>query len=209
MSRASRHLVLLLASAATLAAFYLALQTPYVKWWLSLSSGYASLALLALSLVIGPWNRWRRLPNPVSSYLRRDIGIWAGILGIFHVVIALQVHFQSMWHYFLRPPEATYSFPLRIDLAGLSHYLGLFATAILVMLLALSNDASLRRLGTRRWKSLQRWNYAAVALTVLHGIIYMFLEKRSPGLVALFVALVAAAAAAQYLGYRKVRSRAP
>jgi len=208
MSRPLRHVVLFLASVAIVAAFYLGLQTPYTKWWLSLSSGYASLVLIALTLAIGPWNRWRGRRNPVSTYLRRDIGIWAGIVALFHVVVGLQVHFKSVWHYFLRPPEASYSFPLRIDLAGISNWLGLFATLVVVMLLALSNDASLRKLGGPRWKSLQRWNYVAAVLTVMHGVGYIVVEKRVPVVVALFAAIVLAAAAMQYAGYRAVRRQA-
>ena len=43
---------------------------------------------------------------------------------------------------------------------GLSNETGLIAALILLVLLATSNDASLRNLGLARWKSWQRWNYA-------------------------------------------------
>jgi methionine sulfoxide reductase heme-binding subunit len=46
------------------------------------------------------------------------------------------------------------------------------------MLLAISNDLSLRTLKTRRWKSLQRWAYVAFVLTAAHGIAYQSIEKR-------------------------------
>jgi DMSO/TMAO reductase YedYZ heme-binding membrane subunit len=46
------------------------------------------------------------------------------------------------------------------------------------MLLALSNDVSLRALGTRSWKSAQRWIYVAFDLTIVHGIAYQLVEKR-------------------------------
>ncbi|MBA4159583.1 MAG: hypothetical protein H0X65_19215, partial [Gemmatimonadetes bacterium] len=54
-----------------------------------------------------------------------------------------------------------------------------------VLLLALSNDLSLRLLKAGRWKTLQRWNYALFALTVVHGIAYQVIEDRKAGYVVL------------------------
>ena len=51
-----------------------------------------------------------------------------------------------------------------------ANYAGLGAVLVFVMLLAISNDASLRTLKTSRWKSLQRWTYVAFVLTGAHGI---------------------------------------
>ena len=67
MGRVTRHIVLFLASLVTGAGFYLILHTEYPIWWLSMSSAYGSLVLLALSLMIGPWNKLRGLPNPEKS----------------------------------------------------------------------------------------------------------------------------------------------
>lgn len=207
MGRVTRHVVLFLASALMGAAFYWILDTDRMIWWLSMTTAYASLALLALSLMIGPWNKLRGLRNPVSSYLRRDIGIWAGVLGIVHVIAGLQVHFiGKMWLYFLPPPDASYRFPLRIDLAGLSHWVGLFATFILLLLLFLSNDASLGRYGARRWKSLQRWNYAGAILVVAHGFSYQYLERRTLDFIVVYTAIVLLVMAMQYAGYRAVKN---
>jgi len=202
VQRTTRHMVLFLASGVTGAAFYLALAPRGPLFWLSMASAYASLVLLALSLMIGPWNRLRGRPNPVSGFLRRDIGIWAGVLGIVHVIAGLQVHFGGkFWLYFLRPPDAAYTFPLRVDPFGLTNYAGLGATLILLLLLSLSNNAALRSLGAKRWKSLQRWNYAGALLVVAHGAVYQVLEKRSAGFVAAFAAIVLLALSMQFAGY--------
>jgi sulfoxide reductase heme-binding subunit YedZ len=209
MSRLARHLLLFAASALVGLAFYAGHPSPDVLWRLSMGSAYASLALLALSLAIGPWNRLRRLPNPVSSYLRRDVGIWAGILGVFHVVVGLQVHMSGkMLLYFLPPPDARYAFPVRIDLFGIASWVGLFATLVLAMLLVLSNDASLKKLGRDRWKALQRWNYAGAVLVLLHGALYMALEKRTWPFVGAAIVVVLVAAAMQLAGYRAATKRA-
>jgi sulfoxide reductase heme-binding subunit YedZ len=42
----------------------------------------ASLFLTAAALSIGPWNVLRGRTNPVSFDLRRDLGIWAGIMAL-------------------------------------------------------------------------------------------------------------------------------
>lgn len=206
MQRITRHLGLLIASCVVGAAFYWVLgsASPIVRF--SLASAYAGMFLLATTLTIGPWNKLHSRANPVSSYLRRDIGIWAGILGIVHVIVGLQVHMDGkFWLYFLPPPDATYHFPLRIDLFGLTNYAGLAAGLILFMLLTLSNNASLRALGAIRWKRLQRWNYAVAALVVAHGVVYQLLEKRALGLVLLFGVAVTLAFGFQVAGFVAAR----
>jgi sulfoxide reductase heme-binding subunit YedZ len=208
MARIARHVALFLASLAIGAVFYRLLGTGDRILWLSMSSAYGSLLLLALTLAVGPWNKLRGRPNPVSGYLRRDIGIWAGILGIVHVIAGLQVHMHGkMWAYFL--PEKAQAIPLRIDPFGLTNWAGAIATLILVILLVLSNDASLRALGRDRWKSLQRWNYAVAILVIAHGAVYQILERRPAGYVAACVVIVLAALAMQLAGVRKVRNQRP
>lgn len=208
MQRVARHLVLLLASCAAAGVFYIGLASASPMARFSMASAYAALFLLAATLSIGPWNKLRGQANPVSSYLRRDIGIWAGMLGIVHIIVGLQVHMNGkFWLYFVPPPDAAYRFPLRIDAFGLSNYAGLAAGLILFMLLALSNNAALRSLGALRWKQLQRWNYAVAALTLAHGALYQLLEKRAMGFVILFGATVALASALQVAAFASARKQ--
>ena len=133
---------------------------------LSMATGYVSVALIAWALLIGPWRVRRGRPAPASTDLRRDVGIWGALFGLAHVVTGLQVHFGGrFWKYFLHS-DGDHWIPVRIDLFGFANWTGLAAALVLVLLLAISNDASLRVLGTRRWKSWQRWTYWAAALTV-------------------------------------------
>ena len=78
---------------------------------------------------------------------------------------------------------------------------------LFLLLLAISNDLSLRRLGTRRWKWLQRWTYAAVALTVLHAVAYQRIEKRQGLYELLLAATTFAIAALQLGGWRRAKAR--
>jgi sulfoxide reductase heme-binding subunit YedZ len=62
---------------------------------------------------------------------------------------------------------------------GFCHDIGLVAALLFLMLLAISNDFSLRRIGAVKWKSLQRWTYVAIVLTVAHAVAYQNVEKRT------------------------------
>ena len=84
---------------------------------------------------------------------------------------------------------------------------GLLAALLFLSLLAISNDLSLRRLGTRTWKSLQRWTYMAVALTLIHAVAYQLVEKREGAYDALMCATVSTTAALQVVGWWKTKRK--
>ena len=205
--RIRRHIVLALVSAGlTFAVFELVRSDPTLVR-LSMATAYAGLAFLSITLATGPWNVLRKRPNPVSTDLRRDIGIWAGILGLAHVVIGLQVHMGGdMWQYFFYPPAPRRLLP-RFDAFGLANYSGLALTLILAVLLSLSNDRSLRWLGAKRWKLAHRSAYIAFLLVVGHGALYQIMEKRRLAFVGLFVALTIAVTIFQVAGFRRMRLR--
>jgi len=152
----------------------------------SIGTAYAALFLMTATLLLGPLNVLRKRANPVSFDLRRDFGIWAGIAALVHTVVGLNVHLRGkMWLYFV---DASHH--LRKDAFGVGNYTGIVAAFVFVLLLALSNDISLRKVGIDRWKSLQRWAYAAVVLTAAHAIAYQQIETRSaPFRVVLYVLL--------------------
>jgi sulfoxide reductase heme-binding subunit YedZ len=174
-----------------------------------MGTAYAALCFLAASLMLGPWNVLRRHHIPVSYDLRRDVGIITGILALLHTGIGFTVHLRGrMWMYFFKSLH-----PLRVqaNAFGSANYIGLAAAALFAMLLSISNDWSLRALGTPRWKSLQRWTYVAFALTLAHGILFQWVEKRRVPWILFFAASALVAIAAQSLGYvqrsRHARSR--
>lgn len=207
--RIRRHIVLALASAAVTFGVFELIRSDPTLVRLSMATAYAGLALLCITLATGPWNVLRKRPNPVSTDLRRDIGIWAAILGLAHVVIGLQVHMRGdMWQYFFYPPAPQRLLP-RFDSFGLANYTGLGLSLILAVLLALSNDASLRWLGRKRWKLAHRSVYIGFLLVVGHGALYQLMEKRRLPFVGLFVVLAVSVMIFQIAGFRRVRRRAP
>src|SRR3954453_20554893 len=147
VGRSKRQATLAAGAIAIIYLAYAATPPPDVRHRLSMATAYAGLLFLAVSLWIGPWNVLRRLPNPVSFDLRRDIGIWTGILAILHTIIGLTVHLRGrMWMYFLKSRH-----PLKLQNTqfGFANFTGLGAVLLFVMLLAISNDISLRKLGIR------------------------------------------------------------
>jgi sulfoxide reductase heme-binding subunit YedZ len=158
---------------------------------LTVATGYIALGFLALTLLIGPANLLLRRRNPISSYLRRDAGMWTAIFSVVHVIFGFQVHgsltISGILNYFVAPDGS-----LLINSFGLGNWTGLAATVIVVGLLALSSDFALRKLKARRWKRIQRLNYALFALVILHAFFYgALLRLESPFTLLLLLSVIA------------------
>ena len=163
------------------------------------------MVLLAATLLVGPWNWIRKKPNPVSSDLRRDLGIWAGILALVHTAVGQCVHLRGRpWLYYVYgPTEHHHAFPLRHDAFGFANYTGAVSALLVIALLATSNDYSLRTLGTREWKKLQRWNYAVFALAGAHALLYQEgIEKQEWRFVAVVIVCIVMTSGASGHGVR-------
>ncbi|MEO6815154.1 MAG: hypothetical protein ABI177_00505 [Edaphobacter sp.] len=197
-SRIGRHLALAAFAAVGTTLIYLATAPPDFRHRLSMATAYCSLLFLAVTLLLGPWNTLRHRPNPVSFDLRRDIGIWAGLLALLHTAVGLTVHLRGrMWMYFLKQ---RHPLKLQTGLFGSANDVGLLSALLFLMLLAISNDISIRSLGLQRWKSLQRWTYIAVGLAILHGILFQLVEKRHLPWVIFFATLSVLVVVIQLIG---------
>jgi sulfoxide reductase heme-binding subunit YedZ len=170
---------------------------------LSIGTAYPALFLTAAAMLLGPFNVLWQKPNPVSFDLRRDLGIWAGITALLHTLVGLNVHLRGrMWLYFVDEHHR-----LRRDAFGLGNYAGAIAAVVFLLLLTLSNDLSLRKLGAQRWKFLQQWAYAGAILTAAHAIAYQHVEKRISPFQAVFYATVGILLAFQLFGVFKSRQK--
>jgi methionine sulfoxide reductase heme-binding subunit len=201
IERSRRHIVLGILAAIITMCVYFATPPPDIRHRFSMGTAYASLAFFAVSLWLGPWNVLRRRSNPVSFDLRRDIGIWTGILALLHTAVGLTVHLRGrMWMYFFK-----HLHPIRLQNTqfGFANYVGLGSAVLFIALLAISNDLSLRNLGVHRWKSVQRWTYGAFGLTVAHGIAYQLVEKRPLPWVLAFLFVVISVTAIQIVAWHR------
>lgn len=202
------HLPLAAASGITVAALYFTRPYPDVVMRGSFSTAYPALFLLLLTLTIGPLQVLLQRRSPVSQDLRRDIGIWAGIMTIAHVVIGQQVHFRGRpWLYYVYPAGQHHWLPVRHDLFGFTNYTGAIGTLLLLILFVTSNDVMLRRLGTPGWKKLQRINYVVFALVAVHTFGFMTIEDQKVQFVTVAVIGVAATMLLQAAGYWRRRAR--
>ena len=170
--------------------------------------GYFSLLLICVTLLIGPLAllRWRR--NPVNIEVRRDIGIWAGITGILHVLLTFRGTLVNNYilFFFLRP-NCCGGYVPDLHLYGISNDIGLLATILLLVLTALSNTISLRLLKGKWWKRIQRLTYPLVALALLHTFIYQYINIRELLLVALTILLLLLVLICQGVGIALTLSR--
>ena len=200
------HLPIALLCLASGAALYFTRPYAQIIPRLSFASAYPALFLLCLTLLLGPWKFFMGERLAASFDLRRDIGIWAGITGLFHTATGQFVHMAGrFWLYYVYDNwQEKHVQPFRHDLFGFSNDTGLAASLILLELLATSNDASLRWLGTPGWKSLQRWNYGCFVLAAAHTFGYQAGGGRGLFLYAT-IAAVAITIGLQFFGWRARR----
>jgi sulfoxide reductase heme-binding subunit YedZ len=202
------HLPLALLTLAAGVPLYLTRSYPDVIARLSFASAYPALVLLSATLLIGPFKLLSGERPAVSLDLRRDIGIWAGIVGLFHTGMGQCVHLRGRpWLYYVYDAaREKHLIPIRHDLFGFSNYTGLAAALILLALLATSNDASLKKLGTPGWKQLQRWNYYCFGLTALHTFGYQKgVSNENWPYVATALLAVGITVALQWMGWQRRR----
>jgi len=186
-----------------LGCYFIHLYSPYadLNYILTLACGYVSLILIVYSLLIGPVKLLQRSRNPVNLNLRRDVGIWAGINGVIHVICVLLTRTRGdIVYLFLRPKAQGIGYDLLLTPQGISNNVGLVATFILVLLLVISNDISLKYFKGKRWKLLQRFNYGLVVLAFIHTILYQRFGNRARAFVVVTLILAVATLVIQAAG---------
>lgn len=213
MTRGFRFISLLMIAFVLVYLFYLLQPEKPFAQATSISTAYVSMLYFAVALSIGPLNLIRSKRNPVSSFLRRDIGICAALLALAHTVAGLQVHLGGRFvEYFVFPSGQSSMIPFRYDPFGLTNYVGLICTLIMIALLCLSNNRSLRAMGASTWKKWQRLAYVMIPALPAHGIVYQVLEKRIGPYTILLLAITIALLAVQISGvirYRRARGVRP
>ena len=125
--RIARHMVIALATLACVSLFWelFSIRLDVISRF-SISTAYPALFLTAAAATIGPWNVLRGRTNPVNFDLRRDLGIWAGIMALLHTGIGLNVHLRGRpWLYFIDQ-----HYRVRHDLFGIGNDTGLLAALL-------------------------------------------------------------------------------
>jgi methionine sulfoxide reductase heme-binding subunit len=169
--------------------------------WITDSTGYISVAILSISLIIGALYLLIKSKSPISTYLRRDISVIGGSLAVIHSITGLFVHMRGNgWQYFLNKTEHGYS--IRLDHFGVANYTGLFSALIIVLLLITSNDYSLKKLNPVRWKSIQRLSYWMIVLVFIHCYFYRIGNNNLSPFFWFYIPLIAMILTFQIIGVR-------
>jgi sulfoxide reductase heme-binding subunit YedZ len=177
MTRSGRHLGLSLVVTAFCAAAWYVGDAAEATARLSLTTAWLCFALLAAALCIGPWRVLQGGQPTLNVLLRRDLGIWAAITALAHLLAATAVVMTPV--YYGRYINGVDNQPLSNPVGQASIVGGYLIGIVCLVLLAASNNRALRTLGAPRWKKLQRWAYGIFALTVAHGLAFQYLEFRT------------------------------
>ncbi len=209
MKRTQRHIALAVGMSLACLAAWLAGSPVTALDRLSLLTAWLCLLLLAAALVVGPLNVRRGGQPLLNHLLRRDLGIWAALTGLLHLVAATEVVMTPAYFrtWITGPPEDP--LPGWAGWIGTAFILAGYAIGVLLIrLLAISNDRALRRLGKERWKRIQRRAYWVFGLTVAHGAVFQIIEHRYGGWLLALLAVSAAVVWLQLAAHRKVNESA-
>jgi len=147
--------------------------------YISISTAWWCLILMAAALLTGPAVYLRSGRKPVNLYLRRDIGIWAAIAGLIHFFVATDLSMsQSYLALYVNIPDGEFSVEWLNRFFSWGSTGGFVAGILLLVLLAISNDKALSKIGQKVWKRVQMLAYPAFLLTALHGLAFQLLESR-------------------------------
>ena len=200
--RLKRHyLPLIIVSLISALIFFLTWKNFDSITFIADSTGYISLILLASSLLIGSFNLLLKRTNPISSYFRRDLGIYGGTLAVVHSITGLFVHMRgNMWTYFLNKSEQGYS--IRLDSFGLANYIGVLCALLIVLLIITSNDYSIKKLNPANWKNIQRITYLMFTLALVHSVYYRIVADNLNRIYYLYLPILGLILVFQFIGIK-------
>jgi len=173
---------------------------------LSIVSAYICLLLLGAALLIGPVNVLRTGRLPGNSYVRRDTGIWAAMTGLLHFYLAnvLSMTYEYLGIY-VENPVLPPSSAVRSSLYTWGTIFGYVIAVLFIVLLVLSSDWMMRKVGMKWWKRIQRVSYLGFILTCIHAFAFQVLETRSLFWVLVVLVITMIIIAGQCMGIRAVR----
>lgn len=166
-----------------------------VLWQYNVSTGTVALALLVVTLSIRPIRVLRgHRRSAVHLPWRRVTGLWTVVLVAVHVPGGLAIHSTGwrVWTPFESVVPWADARPL--DEFTLGYWAGLVAVLLLAPLALTSRDASIRRLGQRRWRRLHRvLTWATYWVVAVHVVALQYGEFRDRRHVALTASVFATA----------------
>lgn len=178
-------------------------------WQFNVSTGLVAVALLVVTLAIGPVRTLRGRRRSVHLPWRRVTGVWSAVLVVAHVPGGLAIHTSGweLWAPFTSAIPGMTS--RRFDEFTVGYWVGLFAVLALMPLVLTSRTSALQRIGARRWKRLHRLTYVVYVLVATHVVAMQYGEGRDVRHVMLTALLFAVALLLQVAGRVAGRSHPP
>ena len=137
----------------------------------------ASLVLLAITMMIGPVVRLRSAWGRLVPW-RRELGVHAVGFGTIHLLLVLDGWIEwdlpRLLGLLVHPIRGGYV--MSEHGFGLANVLGIVALVYGIILVAISNEHAVRRLGGSVWKFIQRGAYILWALVVIHTAYFLFMH---------------------------------
>jgi len=173
---------------------------------LSIVSAYLCLLLLGLALLIGPASVLRSGRLVVNSYIRRDTGVWAAANGLLHFYLAnvLSMNYEYLGAYVENAGQLPTS-AVRSTLYNSGTISGYVIALLFIVLLLLSSDWMVRKVGLKWWKRIQRFSYLSFILTCIHAFEFQVLEARPLFWVVVVAAVAIVTVAMQCMGFLAVK----
>ncbi len=177
--RLRNHLVLASGSVALLVIARYLLPYATLAERLSVATAWLCLLLLAAVLLFSPLYLAGQRSQARNYYLRRDIGIWSALHGLAHFYFGNVVAMNSAYlEAFVTGIAVPPGEGVRDQLFSWGSIAGSLVAILYLVLLVLSSDWSIRRLGLQRWKRTQKSAIAVLWLTLAHGVAFQILESR-------------------------------
>ncbi len=151
------------------------------RWRSSVALADTAALLLACTLLYGSLRSLAGKRPARHLPWRRTIGVAAGLTALAHLTVGLSVHgdLARPWEsFFVAWPSASQPIPFLRGKRGFANWVGAVVATLLVVLMMISNRASLRRLGGARWKNTQRSTYLVFGLVGIHAFYYWKVEQR-------------------------------
>ncbi len=169
-----RHLIIILL--ASLSVYLIEQSSDWSKMhsW-NRATGDTSLFMIAFALIIGPLTKF----FPSSKFLlpwRRELGIYAIILALVHIVIILAgwVKWDLLLLFGFEPDPSLEGYLMTKRGFGLGNLLGVIAIFYGLLLALTSNDFSQKFLGGSSWKFLQQSVNIFWVLVLLHTSYFLY-----------------------------------
>ncbi len=129
--------------------------------------------ILILIMYMGAFSPKTRYIGRLMS-IRKELSIIVGFPVIAHALKRLFTSFVGGWDYFfdhevyMQSPRVTSV--LGSGISSFVYVLGLVMFVLFLVLWITSFDSVHRKLGTQRWKSVQKWSYGLYAMLFIHAI---------------------------------------